>query len=44
MDKVTSIVIQVAVFIMIGNQSPQLNLETCLGIYDIGLDSNCSIL
>lgn len=33
----------VAVFIMAGSQSPQLNLDTPIGLYDIGLDSACTI-
>lgn len=43
MDKVALILFLVGVFIMAGNQNHELNLELPLGIYDIGLDSACSI-
>jgi hypothetical protein len=43
MDKVKSIVIVVAVFILASNQNSELDLDIPLGIYDIGLDSDCSI-
>lgn len=33
----------VAVFIMAGSHSPELNIDIPLGIYDIGLDSACTI-
>lgn len=33
----------VAVFIMAGSHSPELNIDMPLGIYDIGLDSACTI-